>query len=554
MRFSKHRTQMTVCMLLFVVLLVSPLCVFQVERHPATEPLTFDYSAEGGYQGDYIVVLNSNFPTGSRLSTGFLNKLIETDLPVFEVGDNRAPDPNIYRSKAYQGDDPYTSNMADGQMLERNSWDVGSQRNFIVERTAASPGGKCIAFQVLAVGEFCRIWTPLNPDYYPLDAIDLTYAQQAANEFDAQFPHTTRVFGNFLDLRKDGLVNILFYNIDGPLISGITYPQDLYEQVTIRGQAYESNAAPMIHIDTFGIAGIVRIGSKMEESHDITRCFPVMTHEFQHLIYESKRYHDPDYRAYWESQEQQSVYMNNLENETWMTEFLSAAAAILRYPGIFRDDYVPFWYDRNANYADVCHHFSRHAEVQANKSYTIQRGRNIYQWKGDKDDYSLVAFLAQFAYSRGGEEVFQKAWEIWDGLRDKSGKPKPVQAVAEALGYMDFASFHQDFVLSFLINDAASEGGRYRLFVDQGDGDPGQMQEALSLLKPPIITGSEAKIEVGGYVVFKPVGGVYVPPITAMEGLQYVGITVNELRKHCGRESVFSWNQASSNKTRLTIL
>ncbi|NLX83504.1 MAG: hypothetical protein GXZ04_06795 [Clostridiales bacterium] len=529
MRFSKHRTQMTVCILLIIVLLASTLNALQTEAGPGTEPLTFDYSAEDGYQGDYIVVLNSNYPMGRRLSTGFLNKLIETDIPVLDVGDNRVPDPNIYRSKAYQMDDPYTSKVADGQMLERNSWDVGSQRNFIVERTSTSPGGKSIAFQVLAVGKFCRIWTPLNPDYYPLDEIDLTYAQKAANEFDAQFPHTTRVFGDFLDLCEDGLVNLLFYNIDSPLISGITYPQDLYDQVTVRGQLADSNAAPMIHIDTLGIAGIVRIDARMEESHDITRCFPVMTHEFQHLIYESKRYRDPDYRAYWEAQEKQSIYLSNLENETWMTEHLSAAAAILRYPRIFRDDYVPYWYDRNANYEDVCHHFSRHAEVAANKNYMIQRGRTIYQWKGDKDDYSLVAFLAQFAYTRGGEEVFQKAWEIWDGLRDKSGKPKPVQAVAEALGYMDFASFHQDFVLSFLFNDAASEGGRYRLFFDQGDGDPGQMQEALSLLKPPIITGNEAKIEVGGYVVFKPIGGVYVPPITAMEGLQYVGITVNEL-------------------------
>ena len=528
METNMFLSRLTACALLLAVLLASPLHALQTEASPS-EPLTFDYSAEGGYQGDYIVVLNGNYPAGRRLSTGFLNNLIQTDIPVFEVGDKRAPDYNVYRSKAYRGDDPYVSKVVEGQVHEGNTWHAGSQANFIVERTVGSQGGKRIAFQVLAVGEFCRIWTPQNPDYYPLDGIDPTYAQQAAEAFDAQFPHTTRVFGDFLDLREDGLVNILFYNIDGPLISGITYPQDLFDQVTIRGQAYESNAAPMIHIDTFGIAGIVRINAETGKSQDITRCFPVMTHEFQHLIYESKRYRDPDYRAYWESQEKQSVYMNNLENETWMTEFLSAAAAILRYPGIFRDDYVPFWYDRNATFEDVRHHFSRHTDVLANKHHMIQRGRTIYHWKGDKDDYSLAAFLAQFAYARGGEDVFQKIREIWEGQRDKSGKPKPVEAVAEALGYTDFASFHQDFVLSFLFNDAESERGRYRLLIDPGDDDPGQMQEALSMLKPPLINGSEAKIEAGGYVVFKPIGGVYVPPMTAMEGLQYVGVTVNNL-------------------------
>lgn len=527
---GKKKTRTLIPLVLVVVLLVSALHVLQAEPHPGIEPLTFDYSAEGGYQGDYIVVLNSHYPAGKRLSTGFLNNLIETDIPAFVYESRSAPDPGVYKSKAYSEEDPCASVLADLNAPEDNSWDVGAQRNFIVERTLdASPGGRRVAFKVLAVGKHCRMWTPQNPDYYPLDQIDPTYARQAADEFDAQFPLITGIFGDFLDLRKDGLINILFYNIGGPDISGITYYHDLFDQVTIRGKVYESNAAPMIHIDTFGIAGILRINTEMEESHDITRCFPVMAHEFQHLIYESKRHHDPAYRAYWESEAHLSTYMNNLENETWMTEFLSAAAGIIAYPRMFRDDYVPFWYERNASFTDVRKFFSNHTEVLANKSHMIQRGRNLYQWKGQKDDYSLAAFLAQFAYARGGEDVFQKAWKIWDQQREKSGKPKPVLAVAEALGYTDFASFHQDFVLSFLFDGAASEGGMYRLFVDRGDGDPGQMKEALSMLKPTLINGREAKVEAGGFVVFKPLDGVYVPPITAMEGLQYVGVTVNDL-------------------------
>lgn len=523
----KKQWSLAVCACLVVVLLAQTVYVSHEESNPGSDRLILDESPEGGYQGDYIVVLNGDYPDGRRLSTGFLNKLIETDIPALKVGDNRAPDPNMYRSKAYRGEDPYAAKVANGQMPEDNSWGVGAQRNFIVERTPASPDGKSIAFQVLAVGEHCRIWTPMNPDFYPLDAIDPTYAKQAAAEFDAQFPHTARVFGDFLDVRGDGLVNILFYNIDGPIVSGLTSYYDFYEEVTISGKGYRGNAAPMIHIDTFGVAGIIRMDAEMEASHDITRCFPVMTHEFQHLIYESKRYLDPDYRAYWQSQAQQSAYMNNLENEMWMTEFMSAAAGILRYPGMFRDDYVPYWYDNNANEADVREHFSHHAEVLANKNYLTHRGRTIYQWKGQKDDYSLAAFLAQFAYVRGGEGVFQQIWAQWNDQRDKSGKPKPVQAVADVLGYTDFADFHRDFVLSFLFHDAGSEGGRYRLYADRGDGVPDRMQEALSLLKPPLINGNEAKIEPGGFVVFKPIGGVYVPPITAMEGLTYIGVTVN---------------------------
>lgn len=521
---SLLRANACLVVLLLVFIPVSAFCELQSN----TERYSFDYTAEDGYQGDYIGVLNRAYPDGNRRSTGFLNNLVETDIPTMEVVGNRAPDPSIYRSKAYREPDPYASSLPEAQASPKNNWEVGSQWNFFVERTPALPGGRQVAFKVLAVGKHCRIWTPLNAALYPLDEIDATYAQQAAEAFDAQFPHTMRVFGDFLDLRGDGLVNVLFYNIDGPLVSGMTSYYDLYEEVTIKGKAYESNAAPMIHIDTFGIAGVVRMNADEEVTQDITQCFPVMTHEFQHLIYESKRYHDPDYRAYWASQTQLSNYMNNLDNELWMTEFLSAAATILRHPGIFQDDYVPYWYDHNANYADVSNHFTKHATIQASKHYMTQRGRTIYQWQGQKDDYSLVAFLAQFAYARGGKEVFQKAWEIWDGQRDKTGKPSSVQAVAEALGYTDFGSFHQDFVLSLLFNDANSEGGRYRLFAELDNADTKKMEEALSMLKPPLIIGNEAKIEPGGYVVFKPVGGVYVPPITAMEGLTYIGVTVND--------------------------
>jgi len=523
----KTRNAFFLLIILACVMIVPYGSLCNAESLTSSRQFSFDYSDEDGYQGDYIVILNGDFPGGKRLSTGFLNELIETDIPDFEVGDTRAPDPYIYRSKTYSEEDPYASKAANDKITGDNGWDAGAEWNFLVERTAKFPQGKSVAFKVLAVGKYCRIWTPLNPGYYPLDEIDPTYAKQAAEEFDVQFPHITRVFGDFLDLRGDGRVNILFYNIDGPLVSGLTSYYDLYDQVSINGKLYESNAAPIIHIDTFGIAGITRFNAQIEKSRDISRCFPVMTHEFQHLIYESKRYLDPDYRAYWQSQAQQRAYLNNFENEMWMTELLSAAAGILQYPGMYRDDYVPYWYDQNANFADVRNHFSQHAEVLANKNYMIQRGRTIYQWKGQKDDYSLAAFLAQFAYARGGEEVFQKIWGIWDGLRDKSGKAEPVQAVVKALGYTDFSSFHQDFVLSFLFNDLDSEGGRYRLYSDRGDGDPGQMQDALSLLRPPLINGREAKIEAGGFVVFKPIGGIYVPPITAMEGLQYVGVTVN---------------------------
>ncbi len=523
MRTRNCFSLLVVCACLVVLLLAYP--ANALSQSP--DKLRFDYSAQGGYQGDYIVVLNSRYPGGSTLSTGFIGKLIETDIPAFEHGDHAAPDSNIYSSKQAGQDDPYTSMVGSA---EDARWEIGSEWNFSLTGAGeVSPGGGLIAFKVLAAGTHCRIWTPLNPDYFPLDEIDPTYAQQAAKEFDAQYPYIVKNFGDFLDTRGDGLVNILFYNIHLPEVSGFTNYYDLYTQVTIDGMLHQSNAPPMIHIDTFGVAGIVRVDAQGQRSQDIARCFPVMAHEFQHLIFESKMYANPAYRAYWESEAEKGKFAGTIENNIWMTEFLSAAAGILRYPRMIRESYVPFWYHHRANYQDICDHFSRHEEVLANKHHMVQRGRGIFRWKGQKADYSLMAFLAQFAFGRGGEEIFSKAWELWDGKRDELGFEKPVEAVASALGYTDFGSFHRDFVLALLFNDEISEGGKYRLFVDLGDGDPGQTKEALSMLKPPLINGNEAKIERGGYVVFRPIGGVYVPPITAQKGLTYIGVTVNNL-------------------------
>ena len=521
---NKTYRRFAACAALLVLLSAFPAAGLNAPAVQNATGYVYDDSPEGGYEGDYVVVLNSHFPDGLRLSTGLIGALIERDIPAFEFSDNRAPQPEIYESKSAGQADPF----AESAGLERKTpWDAGACQNFTLAGTEGiSPGGDVIAFKVLHVGQRCRIWTPLNPDYAPLDRIDAAYAQIVADEFDARFGRLVQRFGNFLDLLGDGLVNMLFYNIQTPQISGYTSYNDLYERVTIGGVEYESNACPIIHIDTYGVAGIVRVDARGEQTQDVSRCFPVVAHEFQHLVYESKMHDDPVYRAYRESEAGKAAFVSTIDNHVWMTEFLSAAAGILCYPRMFLDDYVPFWYVWGAGFQDVRNHFSRHPEVLANGDTLAQRGRDIFRWKGQKADYSLAAFLAQFACVRGGEGVFSKAVSLWNQQRVELGLKKPVEAVARALGYSDFSRFHRDFVLSFLFNDMESEGGRYRLSENHGEGARGQAGEALSMLRPPLMNGNEAKIEPGGYTVFKPVGRVYFPPVTAMDGLLYVGVSI----------------------------
>lgn len=66
------------CLMLALLLLAAPLAA-------GAAGLVLDRDAQGGYVGDYVLILNPHFPDGRRLSTGFLNGLIDTEVPAFEL-------------------------------------------------------------------------------------------------------------------------------------------------------------------------------------------------------------------------------------------------------------------------------------------------------------------------------------------------------------------------------------------------------------------------------------------------------------------------------------
>ena len=104
---------------------------------------------------------------------------------------------------------------------------------------------------------------------------------------------------------------------------------------------------------------------------------------------------------------------------------------------------------------------------------------------------------------------------------------RPVQMLAEALGYTDFADFFQDFVLSLLLHDPDLEGGRFSLFpLNYSE----EMDRTAALIRPlmlPQVSTSDIKFVFGtSFLVFKTKDGVFVPPTGSGAGLRYAGFSL----------------------------
>ena len=91
------------------------------------------------------------------------------------------------------------------------------------------------------------------------------------------------------------------------------------------------------------------------------------------------------------------------------------------------------------------------------------------------------------------------------------------------MGYEDYPSFIEDFLLSILLHE---EEGPYQLHPFEGyeptlwNGE----ENPFSHMKP-IITDKGIYIGAGSYAILRPVDGVYYPPATASKDLCYVGIS-----------------------------
>lgn len=95
------------------------------------------------------------------------------------------------------------------------------------------------------------MWSPLNPDYYPLEAIDPTAAEELVADFDGHYDFMTRVFGAPVNLPGDGIINLMCYNVHEPTLAAFVNLADLYERISVGGKQYQSNALAMLHLDTY---------------------------------------------------------------------------------------------------------------------------------------------------------------------------------------------------------------------------------------------------------------------------------------------------------------
>ena len=293
-------------------------------------------------------------------------------------------------------------------------------------------------------------------------------------------------------------------------MAGYTSSLDLYPGFESEGEWLNSNALPIIHVDTFGGRSILQLDEKGELVCSPDAPLDIMVHEFQHLIFASVEYlssgaaGEPTYEG--------DKYQT--EDYTWMTELNSAAAVAASYPDIALCEYLPNWYSQSAGYADVTENFiaNAHEAVRPFGKYRIHAGESVFTWTNNRDAYSMSVFLALFCMERGGEEVFAKINTLWRENRSMEGGYPPAQAVYEALGYEDFRSFFTDFLLCFTLHN---------------DEYPLSSRVDLDLLKPVVtVSQQEMKLSPGGFILIKPTGGVYTPPDTASEGLDYIGITM----------------------------
>lgn len=488
--------------------------------------IQLDWDPENGYEGDLVLIMNPDYFGGQRRSTGFFKQLIETDLPQFEVAQ---PVPEVdhspYKTEAYDKKDPFAEELLKKDEKEGAdaAWGIGHQKVFhLLLADLRGALDLQVAFTVMALGEFCRVWTPLNPDFIP---INQEQASQMAQEFDTVYPPMRRVFGEALDLRGDGKVNLLFYDIKAPYVGGYFTVYDLFDTVVVDNKEFPSNGLPILHLDTFGLSGIQWVGADGTWKQDFESAYYTMAHELQHLITASFLYHDPLWKAHVVSPTGEAEVLRTSHLSQWVTEFLSAASTVVFYPQDLLNVFLPMRYAPDATLKDLENNFGEKTMVQGNPNYLTQRGMSVFEWGRNPLAYSDMAMLALFTYTRGGEGVFSTIIDLWMNQRKQLGFKEPVEAIAYALGYADFTQFVMDYQLALCLDDPDLEGGRYALFPNKGEGEMQEVaQKARRLMRPQVNSSSEIKVYPGGYTLIKPLDGHYVPPKTAMEGLVYVGI------------------------------
>lgn len=485
-----------------------------------------DLDPDGGYTGDYVAIINGNLGGKGYQSTGMIGEQVDKDILHLKLPHPNFKDLSVYDTLKKGIPDPFLPEDDSLKQEDMAALQEGHLKVFsVLDRR--SPAGDKLLFKLLHIGTHCRVWTPLNPDYHPLDSLDPGYAGDIAREFDAKYPLMTQMFGAPSRLPGDGKIELLFYDIAGQVI-GFFWPVDVFVSYREGGQVRESNHLPMLHMDTFGVSSILQVDDQGNPHHQVDRIYPTITHELQHLLFMERNFSEYPYdetvdldadRAYWDKHKELEQHIN------WLEELLSAAATILPYPWHTMQKNLPAWYQSLESFEAVAE-----ALVGRREAYSRNRlynGESIFDF-GEHIHYPLMNMLALFARHRGGDGIFLETSDLcFQRWNEEEALDKPVQMLAEALGYTDFADFFQDFVLSLLLHDPDLEGGRFSLFpLNYSE----EMDRTAALIRPlmlPQVSTSDIKFVFGtSFLVFKTKDGVFVPPSGSGAGLRYAGFSL----------------------------
>ena len=252
-----------------------------------------DLDPEGGYAGDYVVIINGNLGAKDYLSTGMIGDQVEKDIRPLKLPHPNFKDMSVYNAPQKGSPDPF---LPEDDSLKQEAMADLQEGHLKVFRMddESSPGGSKILFKLLHVGTHCRVWTPVNPDYHPLDSLDPGYAGEIAREFDANYPRMTRMFGVPDSLPGDGRIELLFYDIASNL-AGFFKSLDLYISYMDRGVVHDGNHLPILHMDTFGFGSILQVDEQGHPHHQVERVYPTVSHELQHLLFSARNFREHPY-------------------------------------------------------------------------------------------------------------------------------------------------------------------------------------------------------------------------------------------------------------------
>ena len=435
-----------------------------------------DTDPEGGYTGDYVIIYNPENSQNAGYYTGTLEGKIITEVEPHPESSSKGGEAKAsfvcdteFLSPDRQTKSPEEDGGKAGHEPTRAEYPVGATRSFkIYYMRNPNPDGGPIEFKVLTVGEHCRVWTPVEAQYGPLDLMNPTYADKVTAMFDSKYPLMERYYGSFKDTNGDGKVNLLFYNYPSGSM-GYFYPNDLQT---------DWNYLPILHLNTGAI------GSGIEDF------YYVIVHEFEHLINQSELGY----------------------TSLWFNEGFACSAMELCFPGSQLVDSVTGW-TGETDYENPAH---EHAYYSYNDA---QNGGSILNFE---NNYIIVTFFSQYLLSKfGTPEVYRRVIDDFD-----NSNMDALGSVARSCG-VSIDELIRDFFISLVAND--NDAG-YGFILNEGY-DPGENRgivDPYALLAPMVCTSTEPRNIYGfGFITVKPVGGVFVPPEDADSRLHYVGITVD---------------------------